>query len=458
VLIARAELRPGEVRDLRLTGGRVVEVELRLRPRRDEDVLDASGHAVLPGLHDHHIHLRATAASFSSLDLRPVGTAAELTVALRDALAGLPAGEWLRVVGYHESIAGPLDRATLDRLTSPNQPVRVQHRSGILWVLNSAAITAAGLEQRDDEGVDPAAGHLWRRDDVIRPFSRLAAGSLALLGHRAAMRGVTGFTDATPATSVDHAHDLADELRTAGVVQNLRMMGPVGAIAPHADRVALGEVKILLDDDRLPALADLEAIIRRAHDEQRQVAVHCVTRLQLVVALAALDAAGAQRGDRIEHASVVPAELVGELQRLGVTVVTQPHFIAERGDEYLHDVEPDDLDSLYRVGSLARAGVPVAAGTDAPYGHVDPWRSIAAALRRRTPDGHQLGVDETVDLPTALSLYTGHADRPARRRVVAPGSPADLCVLEVAWGALADALDDPPVRATVIAGELAFHR
>ncbi len=334
----------------------------------------------------------------------------------------------------------------------------------MLWVLNSAAVDAARLDQRDEPGIDAESGHLWRRDDVVRSFSRLTSASLARLGQLAASLGVTGFTDASPAPSVTHGRDLAHELRATGVGQRLRMMGPVGAMEPDVAHAELGEVKILLDDDRLPTIDDLVALVRDTHAERRRVAVHCVTRLQLIVAVAALDAAGALPGDRIEHASVVPAELVGDLVRLGVTVVTQPHFIAERGDDYRHDVEPDDLGSLYRLGSLQRAGVPVAAGTDAPFGRLDPWRSVSAAMRRRTPEGELLGADEAVDLPTALGLYLGHADLPARSRELAPGSPADLCVLNVSWRDLADtldtldAVDEPPVEATVITGNVAFHR
>ena len=72
MLIARAELRAGMVRDLRLDAGAIVEIGERLRPVPDEDVLDVAGNAVLPGLHDHHLHLRAAAAAEASLDLTSV--------------------------------------------------------------------------------------------------------------------------------------------------------------------------------------------------------------------------------------------------------------------------------------------------------------------------------------------------------------------------------------------------
>jgi hypothetical protein len=40
------------------------------------------------------------------------------------------------------------------------------------------------------------------------------------------------------------------------------------------------------------------------------------------------------------HAALVPPELIPELARLGVRVVTQPGFLADRGDDFLRDAPP----------------------------------------------------------------------------------------------------------------------
>ena len=111
------------------------------------------------------------------------------------------------------------------------------------------------------------------------------------------------------------------------------------------------------------------------------MAVHCVTRVQLVLTLAALGAAGRLSGDRIEHGAVIPAESLHDLR--SITVVTQPHFVAERGGQYAVDVAPEDLPDLWRLRSLIDAGVPVAAGSDAPFGGGDPWHVM------RRPPGAQ---------------------------------------------------------------------
>ena len=84
--------------------------------------------------------------------------------------------------------------------------------------------------------------------------------------------------------------------------------------------------------------------------------------------LAALRDVGPRRGDRIEHGGIVPVSLIGDLARLGTRVVTQPGFLADRGDDFLRDLPVGEHQDLYRCASLLRAGVGVALSSDAPYG------------------------------------------------------------------------------------------
>jgi len=474
--------------DVRIAGGRVVECEPGLRPAPGEEEIDAAGCALLPGLHDHHVHLRALAAARASVQvgLGQVRSAAELSARLREADAAAAPGAWLRCVGYHESVAGPLDRWALDRLVAgpgvdpapPGRrarPVRVQHRTGALWVVNSAAVTALGLDDGEDlagieRGADGrATGRLWRLDrwlaDRVPARTAEAAGGLASVSARAASLGVTGFTDATPgATGVDVA-GLAAACADGTIVQRLHCMAAAsvsGASVSGASvsgavrgRFSIGPVKIMLDDDTLPSLDSLADSVRSAHAAGQAVAVHCVTRVQLVLTLAALDAAGRLPGDRIEHGAVIPAELVPALR--GLTVVSQPHFVAERGEQYGRDVAPEDLPDLWRLRSLIDAGVGVAAGSDAPFGGADPWQVIRAAIRRPA----DLGPGEAVDPQTAIRLFLGSPTAPARPRAVAPGVPADLVLLRCppaeAFRSLASDLVADLVAATFVDGSPVYR-
>ena len=175
--------------------------------------------------------------------------------------------------------------------------------------------------------------------------------------------------------------------------------------------------------------------------------------------LAAFATAGARPGDRVEHGGVIGAPAIEELRVLGLTVVTQPAFIRERGDRYVAEVDPADLPDLYRCASLRAAGVPVAASSDAPYASADPWAGMAAAMDRTSAGGRVLGAGEAVDAPTALSLYLGQATDPGGPpRRIAEGGVADLVLLDAP---LRDVMAGPSadqVAATLVDGRVVHSR
>jgi predicted amidohydrolase YtcJ len=378
-------------------------------------------------------------------------------LAERLSLAGARGSGWLRGVGYHESVAGPLDRDRLDAWVS-RLPLRVQHRSGALWILNSPACRAIGLDagvdapgvERDASG--RATGRLFRLDAWLR--EQLGAEplpDLAPVGALLARYGVTGVSDATPALAPAAVAALAG----GALPQQLVLLG---ADAPVAG-AQLGPLKLLLDERALPPLAQLVERIRTTHAQGRCVAVHCVTRAELVLTLAAFEEAGVSEGDRIEHASVAPPEGVAWIARLGLTVVTQPGFVHSRGDAYLREVEPRDRAWLYRCAGFTAAGVALGAGTDAPFGEPDPWLAMQAAVDRRSAAGATLGAAEALSPERALALFSTPADAPGGApRQIALGAPADLCLLDRPWARARDTLTSEAVLATVCAGRSIYTR
>ncbi len=465
LLIVDAERYPDGARvDVRLRQGLIAAVSRGLVRERGEQCIQAAGGALLPGLHDHHLHLLALAAARESIVCGP--PAVTTRAALEQALRRSPGRGWLRGVGYHESTAGPLDRRRLDAMV-PDRPVRIQHASGKAWFLNSAGLRALQLAgQPHLDGVECDAegeptGRLFRVDGWMR--ERLAAGQppdLAAVSAALARCGVTGVTDTSPDNDETTATLFAAAMTGGALRQRLRMMGGDG-LAPGRRTAALtvGELKILLDEDQLPDLDTLIDRVRRAHAIERGVAFHCVTRTELVYALHVLEAAGPRpdrtaRGqiqrDRIEHASVVPPDLLPLMRRTGVAVVTQPGFIAERGDRYLAEVDAEDLPHLYRLQTLLAHGIPLGLSTDAPYGDADPWAAMRAAVSRRTAAGVLLGASERLAPEQALAGFLAPAASPGGApAALAVGSVADLCLLALPWRQARLRLDVALVRMTL---------
>lgn len=462
MLIRNAEVEGRRV-DVRCAGGRILEIAEGLTGRPGwEQELDARGGALLPGLHDHHLHLLALAAALESLDCGPPAVRTPDELGRRLAGASPDRTGWLRGRGYHDSVAGALDRRRLDALRA-DLPIRIQHRSGAMWLLNSEGLRRLGLGPVASlpEGVERDAagrptGRLFRLDGWLR--SRLPSRPepvLTAVGRDLTQFGVTGVTDATPTNGPDEQALLEAAQRGGELPQHILLMGGLDLLASSGTpRIAIGARKRLLDEPALPALAELVHWIEAAHALDRPVAFHAVTRTELHFALAALTEAGSQAGDRIEHASVAPDETLGRIRQLGLTVVTQPGFVAERGDAYRREVDPRDLGVLYRLRSWLAAGVALGGGTDAPFGEHDPWRAMRAAVERRTADGEILGANERITPEQALALFTSAPQRPGGpTRRVRMGEAADLCLLDLPWAEARGQLSRERVRATFIAGE-----
>jgi predicted amidohydrolase YtcJ len=449
IVLRRASLGPGRGPvDIAVGGGILVDPA---DVAAGAEEVDLDGRPVLPGLADHHLHLFALAAARSSIDLSPEALAAGggLDRVLAGARERTPSG-WLRGVGYDVATSGPLDRHRLDATGAG--PLRIQDRTGILWVLDGSALAEVlPADGRDvPTGVELVdglpSGVLIRLDHWLGHRVPSPPTDLAAVGAELAASGVVAVMDAGADNDAADlaALDAAD--LPVGVTAMTRAVDarPVGS-------VALGPVKILLDDTNLPELADLSAHVAAAHAAGRGVAVHCVSEVQVALALAA----GIGPTDRVEHASMLPDGLLAALATAGPQVVVQPALVWARGDRFLAETDPADHAALHRLGALCRSGLRVAAGSDAPFGPADPWRSIATAVDRRTRTGASLGPDEAVTPLAAVALHTGRVDDPGTPRRLVPGEPADLVVLDDDWSAL---VSHPRVVATVRAGRLTHGR
>jgi hypothetical protein len=269
---------------VRVRDGRVEELGPGLARTPGEAEVRAAGGALLPGLTDHHLHLFALASAFSSVRCAPPDVRAPTTLQAALHHAAPDRYGWVRGIGYDERVAGSLDAARLDALRA-DVPVRAQHRSGALWVLNSRAAERVGLAHGRHPGIerDPTGrptGRVWRADEWLRErLPEAAAPSLAAVGRRLARHGITAVTDATPRLTERSVDALATEARSGRLSQRLRLLGaPLGT---PTGRTA--DAWPLEDRPRGLRAAGLSAVDRR--DRRRTparpsgVRAHCHGRL-----------------------------------------------------------------------------------------------------------------------------------------------------------------------------------
>ncbi len=476
-----------------IAGGRIAahgpfsELKSLVGPRTH--LLKLAGRTVAPGFIDGHLHFLETAAVASGLAIYRCRTIADLLAELRVAAARTPPGNWLRAFGCDESLLldkrGPT-RAELDHAV-PKNPLRLRHQTLHASWLNSRAIAALGLEAPGFRPPDnallacDASGKLtglvigmeeWITAHLPRVTRAEIEARARILSRELAAAGVTAFIDATVRNGVEEAA-LFGRLSGSGALSSrARIM--IGAAhlesAEEAARAARPGGVGIVAAKFMPGVAygegQLSHRVRRALSLGLDCAFHATEVEDLDEALTAIELARRQMGDadslpafRIEHGGTIPPNFIDRLVAMNAWVVTNPGFIHYRGLKYAE--EPGLLPHLYRAASLKRAGVHLAAGTDAPVTPPKPLVAIAAAVSRATMDGHQLAPDESLTIADALALFTRAAARLARLEagVIEPLALADLIVLPRDPLQLPPAeLANLPVDVTIVGGRVIYER
>ena len=109
---------------------------------------------------------------------------------------------------------------------------------------------------------------------------------------------------------------------------------------------------------------------------------------------------------RIEHFAMATDERIARTAALGVIPVPQGVFISDFGDGMAAAVDPELRDQIYRVRSLAEAGIVLNGSSDSPVSDANPLTSIHDMANRRTASGAVLGPNETISVADAIRAYT----------------------------------------------------
>ena len=486
----------GRAEAVAVDDGRIVAAgsdEDILTLRSGATLIDCRGGTLLPGFIDAHIHLLSYAASLLSVDCSPaaVSSIVDIQDALRRKAARTPAGDWIRSTGYDETALAERRHPTRWDLDAavPAHPVRLVHRSGHASVLNSAALARAGI------GIDtaePSGGYMERDLTTGEPSGLLVEMDALLdtavprideaeLAHAVRQasdnllsEGVTTVQDATATNGPDEWRSFRHFIVDGHLRQAVTLMeghASMGKLPRQtlAGRLRRGPIKIAVGElggEISPAEEELADMAWQAHRRGSQVAIHAVEKRAVAAAVRAIEEAlrGRPRRDhrhRIEHCSVCPPDLTKEIGSLGIAVVSQPSFLYHSGDRYLAHVPREDLPHLYPFGDLARVGVRLAGGSDAPVVPPRPLLSIQTAVTRASRLGAVLSPEQSLNVEQALAMHTVDAAWSAfdedERGSIAPGKRADFVLLSGDPTALPpDEIADIDVEMTVIAGEIAW--
>jgi len=475
-------------------------------------IIDCQGRTVVPGFNDAHCHIFSFIRKLRSLDLSPssVSSIADIKSLVRRRAQSLPAGSWLSGADYNEFYLAEKrhpNRRDLDE-AAPHHPVVLAHRSLHACVLNSLALSLAGITretpeppgaliERELETGEPS-GLLFEmlgyiRERVVPPLSEeeLAEGITAASEHYLSM-GITSLQEASATNDLARWQTLKRFKNKGKLQSRVSMMFGTDALSQFQqaglnfgagdNHLRLGGVKLMLSETTAqPPMPELNQPAFSAHEAGFQLAIHCIEPNTVEAAIAALEYINNQssiagrrpsvegrrpsvegRRHRLEHCSECPPPLLERLSRLKAMVVTQPPFVYYSGERYLATIPPAQLRWLYRLRSFLDGGLIVAASSDCPVAPDNPLLGIYAAVTRRTESGEHLSPEEAISVKQALAMYTINAAYASFEEdikgSIAPGKLADMVVLS------ADPLKSPPeqlkdmrVEMTIIDGRVVWE-
>ena len=453
-----------------------------------------NGGMLLPGFHDSHIHVGVGGLNLDQCDVSEDANEEAVTAHIARCAGERPSSPWVRGRGWASQVfgnAGPT-AALLDSVVADRPALFMSADGHSAWV-NSRALALTGITEKTP---NPPGGRIDRHRTTRKPTGTLRDAAVFLVARQlpqpspaeweSAVRKALGLANSLGITSVIEAG--ADETLlaafaalekrgelTARVAASVRTnpRGEAAAEVARLDalrqqyrsgRLKVFAAKIAADgvmESRTAALLEpyvggsdlgptvttteqLHALTTALDKAGFQLHIHAVGDRAVRMALDGIEAARKANGARdarhqIAHLELVDRADVPRFKTLGVIANVQPLW-AYREEDIVELTEPvlgpERSGRLYPLGSLARAGAMLAAGSDWSVSSLDPLPAIQVAITRRDPEapaGTAWLADELVSFDTALQAYTNNgayaAFQEALTGSIAVGKAADLVVL-----------------------------
>jgi predicted amidohydrolase YtcJ len=447
-------------------------------------VIDAKGAAVIPGLTDAHVHLRALGDMLETFDLRFVKTREEVAQIVKRAADKLPPGEWVRGRNWDQTNwGGEFPNADdLSKLVN-DRPVYLNRVDGHAGWANRKALEIAGITKSTQ---DPPGGQIIRDKDgnptgiLIDRAMGLVTRKLPALTYEQVKRRLKLAAEASVRLGLTTVHDAGigvDErnayrelikenalpLRVYAMIggtgelwQEYAKSGPeigshltVRSVKLYADG-ALGSRGAALwqpytDDKSTSGLMvttkeTLEDQIREVAARGFQVNTHAIGDKANRIVLDAYAMVLKGKNDRrfrIEHAQVISLpdfKLFADNSVIASVQATHATSDMRWAEKRLG---PDRLAGAYAWQRFLKLGIPLANGSDFPVEDPNPMYGFYASFTRQDHTGfpaggwmpdQKLSREQTLESFTLTPAYAAFEEK--IKGSISPGKLADFLILE----------------------------
>jgi predicted amidohydrolase YtcJ len=460
----------------------------------ETQVIDLSGHFVMPGFNDAHMHLAMAGLQTLNVDQIGVNTLDEFRERLRTKAQAAKPGAWILGGGWDETlwpIKNLPSRWDLDQV-SGDHPVFLDRVDGHLAVANTRALQLAGitLASRDPQGGKIDRDENGQPTGILRDAAQKAVRAVVPApSHEQLRQGIETALADLAAHGVTSAQDYSPDWANFQIYEELEKGGKLSARIsewlpfndslddlqkkrashPQSDPMLhTGMLKAFMDgslgghtaallqpyaDDPsnsgLPqydpaklnemakerALAGFQLGFHAIGDKAVQMALDAFAEAETVVRAQEVKTPVPDFRFRIEHSQVVTPAQIARYKDLQVIASMQP-------SQLLNDMRwtevrlgPQRAANCHTWAAFLSKGVTLAFGTDYPVETVTPFRGLYAAVTRKSEDGKQeFFPAQKITLDQAIAAYTvGSAFAEFEEREkgkLAPGMLADFIMLD----------------------------
>jgi predicted amidohydrolase YtcJ len=456
-------------------------------------IVDLQKRTVTPGLIDVHTHAMEWTKGILRAQIDATFPTAhaikDITQEINRRATTLQPGQWIQGAGWDDSKLAEhryITRGDLDSV-APNNPVYLDHVSGHLAAVNSAALKLAGIGK---ETPDPQGGVI-ERDPAGAPTGILKDTAMSLVAsllpkdpddinvkaaqlvaQKAAELGLTtihdiflssdeirGYQDAYRRGWLKIRVQMSPQMGSQADAEKLAQMGvhtgfgddslKFGAAKMFADggmgarTIAIYPPGVIGEPGNLGVLRWTPEEMQKAHLTAAaagwQLETHAIGDRAMDEVLDSYAAVIQQLGlkdprFRIVHAGISTPAIQKRMQALHVVVDGNPPFVYWIGSWFLK-YGPERVRWSYPAKSYIDNGIIEAAGSDVPVTPISPWWGIwSAVVRRDLQSGQVLAPEERITVKQALALYTRNGAYAGfeedKKGMLSPGKLADFVVVD----------------------------
>ena len=492
----------------------------------DTDLVDLQGRLMVPGFNDSHMHLLSYGYSLTMADLNGSRSVEDVIKKTRDFMESNPVeeGRWIRGRGWnHDYFEGEKrfpTRYDLDQV-STDHPVCTTRTCGHVLTVNSKALEIMGIDKNTpqipggqfdlDENGEPIG--IFREDamrlvydsipspelEEIKAMMKKASGDLNRMGITSV--GTDDF-EALPGSDYENVikayRDLVQEGENTVRIYEQCLLPKMERLQEFLDKgyrtgvgdenFKIGPLKLLIDGSlgaRTAAMVKdysdesgnrgietatqdyLNGLVRTAHNEDCQVAIHGIGDRGMYMAFEAIEKALQEnpRNDHrhgIVHAQITDMPLLEKFRDLNALAYIQPIFIDYDWKIVRDRVGEERERTSYNWKRMLDMGIHIPCGSDAPVETFDVMKGIYEAVTRKDLQGNPEGgwlPDQALTVKEALYGFTREGAfasfEEKEKGMIGEGYLADLVVLsDDIFEMEPDKIKDVKVQMTVFGGRV----